>query len=343
MRPALASMQRRQRRRQYESAPPPKAPAAVLPLLHHGGRQRGQCAGAGAPPCVCSAAPACPPTDAPPAAQVIVRCRPLNERERREGRREAVRVEGKAVTVREARTLLCCRPPRPALPPNLQPCLAQVSSASEGEKAFTFDQVGGAAAASYAAAMLAAGIAPASVLHTTASIDGIVASTHSPLPICIRTDRRLGRTRGRRTYMRPRRPRWWMPCCRASTPPCLPMARRAAARWAAGRYAPAEGLQTQRAAGAGCSLGACSPAAFRPRCRLGLLQRPPVCLATQRKACSDCHILPMPARDPPEQAAALPLQTHTMEGREAPAEERGIIPRAFDHIFREIQKGGWRS
>lgn len=28
-----------------------------------------------------------------------------------------------------------------------------------------------------------------------------------------------------------------------------------------------------------------------------------------------------------------------MEGREAPAEERGIIPRAFDHIFREIQKG----
>ncbi|PSC70144.1 kinesin-ii motor [Micractinium conductrix] len=33
-------------------------------------------------------------------------------------------------------------------------------------------------------------------------------------------------------------------------------------------------------------------------------------------------------------------KTHTMEGREQPAEERGIIPRAFDHIFREIQKGG---
>jgi hypothetical protein len=33
-------------------------------------------------------------------------------------------------------------------------------------------------------------------------------------------------------------------------------------------------------------------------------------------------------------------KTHTMEGREQPAEERGIIPRAFDHIFRDIQKGG---
>ena len=32
-------------------------------------------------------------------------------------------------------------------------------------------------------------------------------------------------------------------------------------------------------------------------------------------------------------------KTHTMEGREQPAEERGVIPRAFDHIFREIQKG----
>jgi kinesin family protein 3/17 len=32
-------------------------------------------------------------------------------------------------------------------------------------------------------------------------------------------------------------------------------------------------------------------------------------------------------------------KTHTMEGREQPAEERGIIPRAFDHIFREIEKG----
>lgn len=246
------------------------------------------------------------------------------------------------MTVREARTLLCCRPPRPALPPNRQPCLAQVSSASEGEKAFTFDQVGGAAAASDAGSDFRQlqGVLLHQQLHTIASTDGIVARAQ---PHPIRTGRRLGRTRGRRTYMRPRRPRWWMPCCRASTPPCLPMARRAAARWAGGRYAPAEGLQTQRAAGAGCSLGACSPAAFRPRCRLGLLQRPPVCLATQRKACSDCHILPMPARDPPEQAAALPLQTHTMEGREAPAEERGIIPRAFDHIFREIQKGGWRS
>ena len=32
-------------------------------------------------------------------------------------------------------------------------------------------------------------------------------------------------------------------------------------------------------------------------------------------------------------------KTHTMEGREQPAEERGVIPPAFDHIFREIQKG----
>lgn len=29
-----------------------------------------------------------------------------------------------------------------------------------------------------------------------------------------------------------------------------------------------------------------------------------------------------------------------MEGRDEPSELRGIIPRAFDHIFREIQKGG---
>lgn len=33
-------------------------------------------------------------------------------------------------------------------------------------------------------------------------------------------------------------------------------------------------------------------------------------------------------------------KTHTMEGREPPAEGRGIIPRAFDHIFNEIEKGG---
>ncbi|KAL4436755.1 hypothetical protein ABPG75_003894 [Micractinium tetrahymenae] len=32
-------------------------------------------------------------------------------------------------------------------------------------------------------------------------------------------------------------------------------------------------------------------------------------------------------------------KTFTMEGRDEPAEQRGIIPRAFDHIFQEIQKG----
>lgn len=32
-------------------------------------------------------------------------------------------------------------------------------------------------------------------------------------------------------------------------------------------------------------------------------------------------------------------KTHTMEGREEPPEERGIILRTFQHIFAEIQKG----
>jgi hypothetical protein len=32
-------------------------------------------------------------------------------------------------------------------------------------------------------------------------------------------------------------------------------------------------------------------------------------------------------------------KTYTMEGWEVPAEERGIVPRAFDHIFREIERG----
>ena len=32
-------------------------------------------------------------------------------------------------------------------------------------------------------------------------------------------------------------------------------------------------------------------------------------------------------------------KTFTMEGREEPAELRGIIPQAFDHIFTEIAKG----
>lgn len=32
-------------------------------------------------------------------------------------------------------------------------------------------------------------------------------------------------------------------------------------------------------------------------------------------------------------------KTFTMEGKEEPAELRGIIPQAFDHIFTEIAKG----
>ena len=32
-------------------------------------------------------------------------------------------------------------------------------------------------------------------------------------------------------------------------------------------------------------------------------------------------------------------KTFTMEGKEEPAELRGIIPQAFDHIFNEIAKG----
>ncbi len=32
-------------------------------------------------------------------------------------------------------------------------------------------------------------------------------------------------------------------------------------------------------------------------------------------------------------------KTFTMEGKEDPAELRGIIPQAFDHIFTEIAKG----
>lgn len=32
-------------------------------------------------------------------------------------------------------------------------------------------------------------------------------------------------------------------------------------------------------------------------------------------------------------------KTHTMEGRDVPEEERGIIPRTFEHIFREIKQG----
>lgn len=67
------------------------------------------CRCAWAPPCSFRGRSACPPRF-PPAAQVIVRCRPLNERERREGHREAVRVEGKAVAVSEG-----C--PRPAARP----------------------------------------------------------------------------------------------------------------------------------------------------------------------------------------------------------------------------------
>lgn len=32
-------------------------------------------------------------------------------------------------------------------------------------------------------------------------------------------------------------------------------------------------------------------------------------------------------------------KTFTMEGKEEPAELRGVIPQAFDHIFMEIAKG----
>lgn len=32
-------------------------------------------------------------------------------------------------------------------------------------------------------------------------------------------------------------------------------------------------------------------------------------------------------------------KTFTMEGREEPADLRGVIPQAFDHIFTEIAKG----
>ena len=32
-------------------------------------------------------------------------------------------------------------------------------------------------------------------------------------------------------------------------------------------------------------------------------------------------------------------KTFTMEGQEAPAEQRGIIPRVFEHIFAEIGTG----
>ena len=32
-------------------------------------------------------------------------------------------------------------------------------------------------------------------------------------------------------------------------------------------------------------------------------------------------------------------KTFTMEGKEEPAELRGLIPQAFDHIFTEIAKG----
>lgn len=36
-------------------------------------------------------------------------------------------------------------------------------------------------------------------------------------------------------------------------------------------------------------------------------------------------------------------KTHTMEGRDEPAELRGIIPRAFDHIFQDIQQGAGQA